>query len=252
MATWRGDLRHGVRMLGKSPAFAAVAILSLAIGIGANSAIFSVADALILRPLPYRDADRIAIVWQRSPGLNVPRDWLSVGQYLDIKTGTTAFEQVAAAIGASFNVTGDGRPERVDGMRVSSSFFSLFGARPAMGRVFSAEDDVPGKASSVILTYGYWQRRFGGDRGVVGKTLLLNGTSVTIAGVMGKEFSFDKEVMPAVNGIQRVDLLLPLPLPTSAQGVRDREDYNVFAKLRPGAGLGRAQTELDALAQRMK
>jgi len=252
MTTWRNDLRHGVRMLGKSPAFAVVAILSLAIGIGANSAIFSVANTLILRPLPYRNADRIAIVWQRSPGLNVPRDWLSIGQYVDIKTGSTAFEQVAAAIGASFNVTGDGKPERVDGMRVSSSFFSLFGARPAMGRVFSAEDDVPGKAPSVILTHGYWQRRFGGDRGVVGKTLLLNGTSVTIAGVMGREFSFDKEVMPAVNGIQRVDLLLPLPLPPSAQGVRDREDYNVFAKLRPGAGLGRAQTELDALAQRMK
>ena len=241
-------------MLGASPTFAAIAILSLAIGIGANSAIFSVANALILRPLPYGNADRIAIVWQRSPGLNVPRDWLSIGQYVDIKTGTTAFERVAAAIGASFNVTGDGggRPERVDGMRVSSSFFSLFGARAAMGRVFSSDDDAPGKAPSVILTHGYWQRRFGGDRGVIGKTLLLNGTSVTIAGVMEERFSFDKEVMPAVNGIQRVELLLPLPLPPSAQGVRDREDYDVFAKLRSGATFDRAQSELDALAQRMK
>jgi predicted permease len=239
-------------MLGKSPAFAATAILSLAIGIGANSAIFSVANALILRPLPYDDAGRIAIIWQSSPGLNVPRDWLSVGQYLDIKTGRTAFEQVAAAIGASFNVTGDGRPERVDGMRVSSSFFPLFGARAAMGRVFTSDDDAPGNAPRVILTHGYWQRRFGGDRGVIGKTLLLNGTSVTIAGVMAERFSFDKEVMPAVNGIQRVDLLLPLPLPASAQGVRDREDYNVFAKLRPNATLERAQPELDALATRMK
>src|SRR6185436_11112930 len=159
MTTWRNDLRHGVRMLGKSPAFAVVAILSLAIGIGANTAIFSVANALILRPLPYSNADRIAIVWQRSPGLNVPRDWLSVGQYIDIKTGTTAFEQVAAAIGASFNVTGggEGRPERVDGMRVSSSFFSLFGARAAMGRVFTSDDDVPGRAPNVILTHGYWR-----------------------------------------------------------------------------------------------
>src|SRR5262247_1760512 len=101
MASWRTDFRHGVRMLGKSPAFAAVAILSLAIGIGANSAIFSVANALILRPLPYSNADRIAIIWQRSPGLNVPRDWLSIGQYVDIKASSSAFEQVAAAIGAS-------------------------------------------------------------------------------------------------------------------------------------------------------
>jgi predicted permease len=254
MTSWRNDLRHGVRMLGKSPAFAAVAILSLAIGIGANSAIFSAANALILRPLPYSNADRIAIIWQRSPGLNVPRDWLSIGQYLDIRTGTTAFEQVAAAIGASFNVNGDAgaKPERVDGMRVSSSFFTLFGARAAMGRVFGADDDAPGKTPNVILMHGYWQRRFGGDRGVIGKTLLLNGISVTIAGVMADAFSFDKEVMPAVNGIQRVDLLLPLPLPPSAQGVRDREDYNVFAKLRSNATIGRAQAELDALAGRMK
>src|SRR6476620_541745 len=254
MATWRNDLRHGVRVLGKSPVFAAIAIVSLAIGIGANTAIFSVANALILRPLPYGNADRIAIVWQRSPGLNVPRDWLSVGQYLDIKSGTTAFEQVAAAIGASFNVTGvgDGRPERVDGMRVSSSFFSLFGARGAMVRVVTCEDEVPGRTPSVSLMHGYWRRRVGGDRGVIGKTLLLNGTSVTIAGVMSEEFSFDKEVMPAVNGIQRVDLLLPLPLPASAQAIRDREDYDVFAKLRPKATFDRAQAELDALAKRMK
>src|SRR4029079_6909371 len=164
MASWRNDFRHGVRMLAKSPAFAAIAILSLAIGIGANSAIFSVANALILRPLPYSNADRIAILWQRSPGLNVPQDWLSIGQYVDIKRGTTALEQVAAAIGASFNVTGDGKPERVDGMRVSSSFFPLFGARATMGRVFTADDDAPGKAPSAILTHGYWQRPFGGDR----------------------------------------------------------------------------------------
>jgi len=233
----RNDLRQAVRVLGKSPTFAAIAILSLAIGIGANSAIFSVTNALILRPLPYADADRIAIIWQRSPGLNVPRDWLSIGQYVDIERANSSFAQVAAAIGASFNVTGDSKPERVDGMRVSSSFFPLFGARAAIGGVFTTDDDAPGKAPRVILTHGYWQRRFGGDRGVIGKTLLLNGTSVTIAGVMRADFTFDKEVMPAVNGIQRVDLLLPLPLAASAQEIRDREDYNVFAKLRPHATL---------------
>jgi predicted permease len=137
-------------------------------------------------------------------------------------------------------------------MRVSSSFFRLFGARAAIGSVFTSDDDVPGKAPRVILSNGYWQRRFGGDRGVLGKTLLLNGTPVTIAGVMREEFSFNKDVLPAVNGVQRVDLLLPLPLPASAQGIRDREDYNVFGKLRPGATLHRAQAELDALAARMK
>jgi predicted permease len=252
MAAWSNDFPHGVRMLGKSPAFAAIAILSLAIGIGANSAIFSIANALILRPLPYPDANRIAIIWQRSPGLNVPRDWLSIGQYIDIRSGSSAFEQVATAIGASFNVTGGGKPERVDGMRVSSSFFPLFGARAAMGNVFTSDDDTPGKPPRAILMHGYWQRRFGGDRGVIGKTLQLNGVSVTIAGVMREDFRFDKEVMPAVNGIQRVDLLLPLPLPPSARAVRDREDYDVFAKLLPNARLARAPAELDQLAARRK
>jgi predicted permease len=252
MTLWRADLRHGLRVLRRSRGFATVAILSLALAIGANTAIFSVTNALILRPLPYADADRIAIIWQRSPGLNVPRDWLSIGQYLDVKADAHSFEHVAAAIGASFNMTGNGAPERVDGIRVSSSFFPLFGARAAMGTVFDAGNDAPGKSPSVILTNGYWQRRFGSDRSVVGKTLTLNGTSFTVIGVLDERFAFTREVMPAVNGIQRVDLLLPLPLPPSARSIRDREDYNVFGKLRSGIAPERAQAEMDAIAGRMK
>ena len=110
MELWRADLRYGLRLFARAPSFAAVAILSLAIGIGANTAIFSVANALLLRPLPYSDADRIAIIWQRSPGLNVAQDWLSIGQYLDIATDNTVFERTAAAIGASFNMTGEAKP----------------------------------------------------------------------------------------------------------------------------------------------
>jgi predicted permease len=252
METWLNDVRHGLRVLAKARGFTAVAVLSLAIGIGANTAIFSVTNALILRPLPYPNADRIAILWQSSPGLNVPQDWFSIGQYLDIKADNTAFERVAPAIGASFNLTGEGRPERVDGVRVSSSFFPLFGARPALGRVFTEEEDQPGRTSSVILTHGFWQRRFGGDRNVVGKTLTLNGNNLTIIGVMAEHFSFNKEVMPAVNGIQRADLLLPLPLAASARTNRAGEDYNVFGMLKSDASVERAQREMDALAQRMK
>ena len=249
---WRNDLRHGLRVLAKARGFTAVAILSLAIGIGANSAIFSVTNALLLRPLPYPNADRIAILWQRSPGLNVPQDWFSIGQYLDIKTQNTVFERVAAGIGASFNMTGAGRPERIDGVRVSSSFFPLFGARPLLGRVFSDEEDQPGKTLSVILTHGFWQRRFGSDPSIVGKTLTLNGNNLTIVGVLSDDFSFSKQVMPAVNGIQRADLFLPLPLAASAQGNRGGEDYNLFAALRPGVSLERAQAEMDGVAARMK
>ena len=252
MESWRNDLRHGLRVLAKSRGFTAVAVLSLAIGIGANSAIFSVTNALLIRPLPYPKADRIAILWQRSPGLNVPQDWFSIGQYLDIATQTSAFERVSAAIGASFNMTGNGRPERIDGVRVSSSLFPIFGARASLGRVFTTEEDQPGKTLSVILTHGFWKRRFGADPAIVGKTLTLNGNNLTIVGVMAEDFAFNKEVMPAVNGIQHVDLLLPLPLPASAQSKRDGEDYNVFAMLRPGVSFERAQTEMDGIAARMK
>jgi hypothetical protein len=113
----------------KNPGFSAVAVLSLALGIGANSAIFSVTNALLLRPLPYAEADRLVILWSRSPGLNVPQDWFSPGQYLDIKTQNHVFDEISVSIGGSFNLTGHDAPEHIDGARVSSSFFPLLGAR---------------------------------------------------------------------------------------------------------------------------
>ena len=237
METWWHDLRHGLRVLASQPAFTAVAIASLAIGIGANTAIFSVTNALLLRPLPYENADRIAILWQRSPGLGVQQDWFSTGQYLDIRTDNQVFSAVAATIGASFNLTGRGVPERIDGARVSSSLFQLFGAKAAAGRVFTDDDDKPGKAPFVILSNGFWKRRFGSDPSVVGRSLTLNGNTFTIVGVMAADFVFNKEIMPAVNGIQNVDLLLPLPLNETARSNRGGEDYNVFATLRPGVSV---------------
>src|SRR5688572_11009957 len=252
METWWQDLRHGLRVLASQPAFAAVAVASLALGIGANTAIFSVTNALLLRPLPYEDADRIAILWQRSPGLGVQQDWFSTGQYLDIRADNQVFTDVAATIGASFNLTGRGVPERIDGARVSSSLFRIFGARAAAGRVFTADEDTPGKPPVVILSNGFWKRRFGSDPSVVGKSLTLNGNTFTIVGVMASDFVFNKEIMPAVNGIQNVDLLLPLPLNETARANRGGEDFNIFAKLKPGVTLQKAQADMNVLAARMK
>ena len=252
MDTWRQDLRHAVRLLAGAPAFTAAAVLSLAIAFGANAAVFSVANALLLRPLPYPDPDRIAIIWQRSPGLDVAQDWLSTGQFLDIANENTVFEQSAAAIGTSFNVTGDAPPERVDGVRVSSSFFPLFGVRAELGRVFSAEDDVPGRAPSVLLTHGFWTRHFGADSAIVGRTIELNDVRYTVAGVTAAGFTFDRDVMPAVNAIQRADLLLPLPLPPSARANRGGEDYDVFVRLKPGVTVAQAQAGMDVVAKRMQ
>ena len=252
METLWYDLSHGVRTLLKNPGFMAVAVLSLAIGIGANSAIFSVTNALLLRPLPYKDADRLVILWSRSPGLNVPQDWFSPGQYLDVKTQNSVFDETSISIGGSFNLTGQGTPEHVDGARISSSLFALLSANPALGRVFLPEEDEPGKPPTVILSYGFWQRHFGGDLGVIGRALTLNGNDFTVVGVMPAAFSLNKEVMPAVNGIQNADLLVPLPMSESARATRGNEDFNIFAKLKPGISIAQAQAEMDIIADRMK
>ncbi len=246
------DLCFSIRTLLKNSGFTAVAILSLAIGIGANSAIFSVANALLLRPLAYQDADRLVILWNRSPGLNVEQDWFSPGQYLDIKAENRVFEQVAVTIGVSFNLTGQDRAEHVDGARVSSSFFPLLGARAILGRVLLPEEDEPGKPQTVVLSYQFWQRRLGGDRDVIGKTLILNGNNFEIVGVMSADFSLNKEVMPAVNAIEQADLLLPLPMTETARKNRGNEDFNIFARLNPGVTVAQAQAEMDVLAAQMK
>src|SRR5262245_19505122 len=245
METLKHDLSYGFRTLFKNPGFTAVAVLSLAIGIGANSAIFSVVNALLLRPLLYQVADRLAILWQRSPGLNVAQDWFSPGQYVDVKTQNQVFEQVAVTFGASFNLTGQGGPEHVDGARVSSSLFPLLGVKALHGRVLLSEEDAPGKASVVILSYGFWQRRFGGDAGVIGKKLILSGNSFEIVGVLPPGFSLTKEVMLTVNAIEKADLLLPLPMSESARTNRGNEDFNIFAKLKPGVTFAQAQADMD-------
>jgi predicted permease len=252
METLWQDLDYGFRMLFKNPRFTAVAVLSLAIGIGASSAIFSVANALLFRPLAYENSDRLVILWNRSPGLNVVQDWFSPGQYLDIRAENQVFDEVAVAIDGSFNLTGQGSPERVEGARVSSSLFPLLGAQPLLGRVFTPEDDGKGSAPAAILTHGFWQRHFAGDRSVVGKTLALDGNSVTIVGVMRPEFSLNKEVMPTVNKINNADLLLPLPLGETMRTMRSHEDYNIFGRLRPGVSVAQAQADVDRIVEMMK
>ncbi|HSE24206.1 MAG TPA: ABC transporter permease [Pyrinomonadaceae bacterium] len=252
METVKQDLAYGFRMLLSNPRFTLVAVLSLAIGIGANTAIFSVTNALLLKPLPYKDADRLVILWQRSPGLNVAQDWFSPGQYLDLKAENRVFEQLAATIDASYNLTGAGRPERVEGARVSSSLFTLFDVQPVLGRVFSSDEDGEGKPATAILSYGFWQRHFGGSKDVVGKSLSLNGNPVEIVGVMPEGFSLNKEIMPTVNKISNAELLLSLPMGESKRTVRTNEDYNIFGRLRSGVTLAQAQADVDRIVSTMK
>src|SRR6187549_1515782 len=184
----------------------ATAVLSLAIGIGANTAVFSVANALLLRPLNYRDADRLAILWNRSPGLNIQEDWFSTAQYFDIKSGHSGFGDIAIALGANYNLTGVSsapgvsgvEPERVGVIRVSSNLLPMLGAQPAAGQLFVPQDDVPGRTGTAVLSYGFWMRRFGGDRTAIGQSIILNGQSYLIAGALPEAFRLPREVLPTL------------------------------------------------------
>jgi predicted permease len=251
MNTFLQDLRYGLRMLAKRPGFTAVAVATLALGIGANTAIFSVVNGLLLRPLPYRGASRLAIIWTHSPGANVVQDWPSPGQYSAIKAQTDVFEDVALAQGGSVNVTGQAVPERLDAVRTSSNLLSLLGVQPILGRAFLPEDDVPGKTQTAIISYGLWQKRFGGDRDVTDRTLTLNGKSYNIVGVLPADFSLGSEVMPTVGAITEPDLLLSLPLSAERLNSQGDENYDLLARLKPGATLAQAQSELNVVAGRL-
>src|SRR5215471_12360902 len=232
------DIRLAVRSLAKQPWFTLAAVLSLAIGIGANTSIFSVANALLFRPLPYNDPERLVILWNRSPGLGITQDWFSTAQYLDIKTAHHGFEQVAIAIGGNYNLTGRGDPERVGAVRVSSNLLPMLGAQPAVGRLLTPEEDLPGHPSAAILTDGMWARNFGRDRHVIGTSIIINGQTYEIVGVLPQNFSLPQEVVPLLDGTRQADLFLPLPLALSAASqVRDHEDYTIVGKLKPGVSM---------------
>lgn len=245
-------IRHALRALGRSPGLTLAAIVSLALGIGANTAIFSVTSALLLKPLPYATPDRLAILWNRSPGLNIAEDWFSTAQYFDIKTRHTGFEQLAIALGANANLTGDGRPERVGTIRVSSNLLPMLGAEPVLGRLFEPFEDAPGSTPTAVLSHGSWSRRFGQDPDILNTVLTVNGQPYTVIGVLPQTFSLPREVLPTLGVVADGDLFLPLPLGADAAAIRTREDYNLIGVLKPGVTVAAAQIEMDALTANLR
>jgi predicted permease len=252
MNTLIQDVRYALRTFAKNPGFTSAAILSLAIGIGANTSIFSVANALLLRPLPYADANRLVILWNRSPGLNIAEDWFSTAQYLDIKTGHQGLEQVAIAIGGNFNLTGDGNPERVGVVRVSANLLPMLGVRPASGRLFVPDEDLLGRPATAVLTDGMWARRYGRDPRMIGKSITINGQPCEVAGILPQGFSLPREVLPTLYGTEQAEIFLPLPLAAAAAQVRTNEDYNIVGKLKPGVSVAQAQAEMDTITARLR
>ncbi len=253
MPTFWQDIRYALRLFAKQPAFAAAAVLSLGIGIGANTALFSVTNALLLSPLPYQDAERLAILWNRSPGLNITEDWFSTAQYFDVKNGNSSFEDVAIALGSNVNLTDDAsQPERVGVIRVSSNLLPMLGARVVKGALFVADDDVAGRAPTAVLGHGTWVRRYASDPNIVGRTIRLNGQAIPIIGVLAQNFSLPHEVLPTLGMADDGEIFLPLPMQAGAAQFRGREDYNILARLKRGVSVATAQAEMDRLTARLR
>jgi predicted permease len=247
---WR-DIRYGIHMLVKAPSFTVVAVLTLALGIGANSAIFSIVNSLLLNPLPYRDSGRLAIIWSHSPGANVDKDWPSPGQYQAIKSNSTVFEDIAIVHGRSLNAGGLSNPTRVGAIDASSNLLPLLGAKPLIGRVFLPEEDTPDQTKTVILSNAFWRREFGGNENVLQNTLLLNGEKYQIVGVMPAEFSLRYEVVPTVSSVTEPDVFVPLPMDGKQREAQGDENYNLLARLKPGASVAQAQSELNLATKRL-
>ena len=246
------DFRYALRMLRKNIGMTLVIVLSLAIGIGANSAVFSVVDALILRPLPYPHPDRLVAIWLHSPGIGIFRDWPSPGQYIDIQNENHSFAEMSISRLTSFTLTGFDQPERIEGMHTSSGLLHMLGARTLLGRLLLPEEDKPGKPQVAILSYGVWRRIFNSDAKVIGRSITLNGNQVTVAGVLRPEFRLNSEVMPAEGPMDKMDIFLPLPLGADAVQRRGDENYNLMAKLKPGVTVQQAQADIDIIAGRIR
>jgi len=242
------DLQYGLRSLTRSRGFAAVAVVTLALGIGANTMIFSVINTVLLQPLPYAEPDRLVMVWETTERVPEERDSVSLPNYRDWQAENHVFEGMALfdATGKGYNLSGGapGRgPEQVPGVRVSASFFLLLGVKPYLGRTFRPEEEIPGKDREVILSYRLWKRRYNGDPGLVGKTLQVDGDDYTVVGVMPSEFQFQYR-----GGLR--ELWVPIGY-TDGDQLRDSRSFDVCARLQPGVSVGRAREEMASLGRRL-
>ena len=237
------DLRFGIRVLLKNPGFTIVAIIALALGIGANTAIFSVVNTVLLRPLPYKNPERLVMVWEENSKQGFPRDTPAAANYIDWRDQNHVFEGMAAMTEISFNLTGTGEPERIDGQRVSGTLFQLLGVEPQLGRAFLPEEDRTGANRVVILSHGLWERRFGSDPTIIGRPINLDGQSFTVVGVMRRGFQFPS----------RTDQLwVPIAFSAKEAGQRGNHYLEVIARMKPGISLEQAQAEMTTIATRLQ
>ena len=238
------DLRFALRQLTKSPGFTLIAVCALALGIGANTAIFSVVNAVLLRPLPFKNPQQLVMVWENAAHLGFPKNTPSPANFLDWQKQSSVFAGMAAMIERSFNLTGVGEPERLDGRRVSANMFQMLGVPALLGRAFVPDDDRPG-THVVLLSHSLWQRRFGSDPGVIGRALTLNGESYTVVGVMPPSVH-----LPGY-GNWKDQVWVPVAFPPEEAAQRGNHFLEVIARLKPGVTIQQAQAEMETIAARL-
>jgi putative ABC transport system permease protein len=239
------DLRLGLRILLRNPGFSATAVLLLALGIGANTAIFSVVNAVLLRPLPYQDPSRLMQIWHVPPAKSFPGLTLfsvSPANYLDWRSQNHSFEEMAAYGGARFNVGGKEQPESIQAATVAASFFSILRVRPLLGRGFTPDDDRPGQGHVVVLGNALWRQRYGADPGVIGRNIVLDGEAYQVIGIMPPAFQFPSWAQ----------LWTPMAWTDEKRAVRGNHNYLVIGRLKPGVDIRTAQAELSAISTRLE
>ncbi len=241
MGTLLNDARYGWRTLARNPGFTVVALLTLTLGIGANTAIFSVVNAVLLRALPFHDAGRLVMVWEDYTRLGFPQNTPAPGNFADWKAAKDVFQDVAALDFHTYNLSGGGAPEKLDGAAVTNNLFRVLGVEPALGRAFTDAEDKPGADREVLVGHGLWTRRFGADPKLVGRMILLNGAIYKVIGVMPSGFHFPS---------RDFELWTPIAFTAKELAARDSHYLNVVARLQRGVTLERANAQLRVMAKR--
>jgi len=242
MSTLTTDLRYGIRLLRQAPGFSLIAICALALGIGANTAIFSTLDAVLFRPLPYADPGRVMMVYEDAARIGFARNTPAPANYIDWRAQNHVFTDMAATRGRSLSLTGDGSPEQIYGLAVTPNFFSVLGVRPLLGRTFTEEEDRDA-AAVVLISYGLWQRRYNGDDAVLNRPILLDDSRYTVIGVMPRDFVYQTRDR---------DFWIPINVTPEFRAQRGSHFLSVVARLKPDATFERASEEMREIADRLK
>jgi len=243
METFTQDLRYALRMLVKNPAFTAVAVVTLALGIGANTAIFSVVNAVLLRPLPFREPNQLVRVYSEFPTMQLRKFWLSPPELLDIQKEAKSWEAIGAWAPGGQNVGTSSEPLRVTSASVTRGLLETLGVQPLLGRNFTAEEDLNGGPNVALISYGLWQRAFGGSNDIIGKQIQVNSQSTTVVGVTPRDFAFP----PGSN--DQVEVLVPFQFDPANPGNRGSHFLSVIGRLRPGVTIEQARSELTSLME---